>query len=293
MSGLSSDVKTLQEELLRARETIVMKNNIIVENEKTIAKEKKSVADLMVMMGSSYIRRDVDRLGVQKTLNGKIVEKLFPNGEELKTLYTSISIPFQILALDIETVIESRSGVPGVIRKIFEFSKSIVDEYVEPKKKLLIDEFGFDPDLVKNINNVGFMFYHATMQCEIISILNLITPTLVEESIEDEELLYINRQMKENNSEVSLMGLISEIIKFHFYCLFSVPKIGFYPEIGDQVKYNKSKHIEILSPGTRQYGRITEGETVSVAIPGVVFYDADGEIISNMAEAYVMRNIEV
>ncbi len=54
----------------------------------------------------------------------------------------------------------------------------------------------------------------------------------------------------------------------------SDPECSIKPEPGNRVLFSKDKYNEILSPGSKIYGRIKEGDEVEIVFPGLYFDDS-------------------
>jgi hypothetical protein len=65
--------------------------------------------------------------------------------------------------------------------------------------------------------------------------------------------------------------IVRHFLRLHTIALLSDPCCYLYPAPGASTFYREGHCVEILSPGTKKYGRIKEGDVVEVVLCGLYF----------------------
>jgi hypothetical protein len=270
-------------------------SNLLTESETRIRNAEMRADTLFKRCSHNHIKRDYEQTNLN---NG------FPNGPEIKEKFDKFFILLDSFFSDVITSYENMGYdetqstkilIMNISLPIYNGCNAYIDSILNGRKELMKSQFGviFPTDETNESNdNIVKLFWFLGMQKIIPKIIDSLTDTNISDLIShidttyDGKLDVLDKQMSDmrkkeeiNDSEDSLTIplIIRRMLIMFLYSKLSDPYCYIQPQPGTIVSYNKDFCSEVLSPGTKTYGRIKEGMDVQVVFPGLYFEDSTGK----------------
>jgi hypothetical protein len=270
-------------------------SNLLTESETRIRNAEERADTLFKRYSQNHIKRDWE----QTALNKKFAnDSEFPDGPEIKKEFNKFFENIETFFTDVITSLESMGydEMQSIIMLIMNISLPIyngcnayIDSILNERKELMKSQFGVIFPTDETNDNIVKLFWFLGMQKIIPKIIKSLTDTNISDLIShidttyDGKLAVLDKQMSDmrkrgeiDDSEYTLTIplIIHRMLIMFTYSKLSDPYCYIQPQPGTIVSYNKDFCREILSPGTKIYGRINEGMDVQVVFPGLYFEDS-------------------
>lgn len=281
-------------ELTVAKEIISEKDREIDTLNGIIAKKNREIVDINMQMknaetradvllrriGQSHVHRDWERMS-----DSSIIP--FPSGGDIKNIFVEETLDFESIVCEVLDVITDKTDIESseereslfvndIMSNMYNRVLDFVNNFLEEQLEKLQENFGFDPKDVKQFvwgfvsQRICLKFFsrESEMRKELYDTCHINGVEII-----DEITSLINDEVTEKLTEdnLNLKKLAFLFLKVHFYGICSDEEIKLHPRPGTYIQYIREKSLEILSPGTKKYGQIKEGQSVQVVLPGIYF----------------------
>lgn len=212
--------------------------------------------------------------------------------DDLRIFFLAQTSNFETFAFDAISCVKEL-GVPEkecaddlvnlVIIPIYQATESYVDDMLKLRKDDLLNKFNMviDENYTQDIT-AEFFWYSIIRKKVLEDIKNDIeTNNLANKLLQEmTDAPQIHNQMIEAGEHGRIAEgegyiRIPDLIKFfvEFFSIYRLSDQSYFLDEspGEVVLYREEWHVEILSPGTKKYGRIKQGDKVQVIFPGLYF----------------------
>lgn len=292
MQVLENEIRIAQHALLKLRS---YEKNFEEERKtltETIARMERQLNDVQEREKMAMLRSDVmvNRLGKGhiKRDGQAVAGADFPCGQEIIQEFQESFRNFEAFAYDVTNILEDMRVtnstdvfVEKIMMQIFKFTRDYVSERIQEKHTTLEAMFGVtvEDEEASAEDSIAKQFFYSTQQTQLLR------------RIQDMDEDKITRLMQEMgplvnsvhaameaaaavgqvNKELSVVKLVKLLLRMHAVSELSDPRCYLFPSPHLGVAYKEGLHVEILSPSTKTFGRIKEGEVVEVVLPGLYF----------------------
>lgn len=275
IAEVKNKIEALREEkahLKQLSDTLSSDLSTIKDRERA-AQAKSDV--LISRVGKNHIKRDWQQTQVNSG---------FPAGDDIRTLFTRDFLDFESFACDAENCLEElgydKQSKHILVHKILRFvhlaTEQEVNNRLQSKRDYLLKEFGVKAPDAESDDTLSRLFWYNTLQSSLFKEINALTtfPSV------SPEATALHERMEQATTEQLIEGgegrlrvpeLVLMMLKFHTIAALSDPKCYLYPIPGTRIRYREGYTLEILSPGTKKYGRIKENDEVEVVFCGLYF----------------------
>jgi hypothetical protein len=263
-----------------------------LEAELKTTKEKEKLAEqrannLMSRVGKSHIKRDWQQ---SKVASG------FPAGEDVRDEFQKAFLNFESFACDAVNCFEdlkiedpASALVHQVMSPIYSETRAYVESRLKAKKDRLEKEFGtiVPSEDVATDESVPRLFWYQTQQAQFPAEIAALT---------EEDIMGMTDHMHEwvtdlynrmidaaeeglidsGEQNLRVPHIVRHFLRLHTVTMLSDPCCYLHPAPGASTCYREGHCVEILSPGTKKYGRIKEGDVVEVVLSGLYFENPHG-----------------
>lgn len=243
---------------------------------------------MLSRVGKSHIKRDWQQSRVGTG---------FPAGEDFRSMFLERFLDFESFACDAVNCLEdlkvedaTAALVRQVMRPIYNFAVQEISRRADERRLLMEQEFGatLPPG---GEDTIAKLFWYSTQQDqlyheinrqvttgadEVTTMLNRLSPfirTLHAEMLKQGA----DGNIANDENSIRLDKLLGFLLQLQTVAFLSDPQCFLQPPPGEMVKFKEGFTMEILSPGTKMYGRIKEGDSVEVVMCGLYFEDAAGK----------------
>ncbi len=275
ISEVQCKIKDLHEEKAQLEQlsyTLTSDLSTIKDRERT-AQAKSDV--LISRVGKNHIKRDWQQTKVNSG---------FPAGDDIRTLFTKDFLDFESFACDAENCLEElnygNKAKHVLVHKILRFvhlaTEQEVNARLQNKRDYLEKEFGVAAPDAEREDNLSRLFWYNTLQSsmykEILSLRSFPSVSAEATALHQRMLDATAEQLIEGGEgRLRVPQLVLMMLKFHAIAALSDPRCYLYPIPGTRIRYREGYTLEILSPGTKRYGRIKENDEVEVVFCGLYF----------------------
>eukprot|EP01032_Pedospumella_encystans_P011194 gene11194-13032_t len=275
ISDVKCSIKDLNEEKAHLEQllyTLTADLSTIKDRERA-AQAKSDV--LISRVGKNHIKRDWQQTKVNSG---------FPAGDDIRTLFTKDFLDFESFACDAENCLEelnygSKSKhvlVHKILRFVHLATEQEVNARLQSKRDYLQQEFGISAPDAESQDTLSRLFWYHTLQSsmyqEILSLQSFPSVSVEATALHARMLDATNEQMIEGGEgRLRIPQLVLMMLKFHTIAALSDPRCYLYPIPGTRIRYWEGYTVEILSPGTKKYGRIEENDEVEVVFCWLYF----------------------
>jgi hypothetical protein len=220
------------------------------------------ITTLLAKFGTGHVQRD-DPLTYNAT---------FPSGdmiiEEAKREFAG----FDAFASDVVDVLAEKEGsghdaaslfVHSVMRPLYDSTLKYVQDALRAKQARMLELFGASGEITsQDSSSIAWQFHQYAQQPLMLSHVSALTEQEVKEIA-----------CPAGTSVGKVLKLARTLLRLHTLALLSDPRCYLHPAPGVRLSYQEGHCVEVLSPGTKKYGRIKEGDVVEVVLSGLYFDD--------------------
>jgi regulator of replication initiation timing len=237
---------------------------------------------LLSRVGKSHIKRDWQQTRVGSN---------FPAGEDFRSMFLERFLDFESFACDAVNCLDDLECkdsaavlVSDVIAPVFNAAIGEIARRLKVKREILKREFNtVVPE--SGEDNIVKLFWYSTQQTQMLREIQALSEEHVLAMTKNlggripELLAEMERQAEagsiaNDENSIRINRLLGFLLELQTVAELSDPRCFLQPAPGSRVTYKEGYCMEILSPGTKKFGRIQEGDQVEVVMCGLYFEDS-------------------